>query len=163
MIWKIVFLLTCFNVLVDAGGCCEPGGTLTDEVSDVDNNTEVPQPYETIAQWLEVLKEQGYIDWTKLAKTPRNNQIENARAGLAYSRCPSTILGDLLKSSKQINWPPELASAITRFERSVLRTYTYRRIPKTQAVFLAPSENQGVPESGLLLIFDKLEGTEDDN
>ncbi|XP_050426792.1 uncharacterized protein LOC126837078 isoform X2 [Adelges cooleyi] len=162
MNWKIIFLLPCFTVLVNAGACNKPSRTYspeqTGEYSRLENNTEALQPYETIEEWLANLPLQTITvdECHTLAFTPKQNQIDHAKPGLINSRCPSNIVDVLLGTSVQSKRPPELAESLAQNRSNILTSYTFRRIPNVPALLAASAENPSLPGPGILFIFNQL-------
>ncbi|XP_050443167.1 E3 ubiquitin-protein ligase NRDP1-like isoform X3 [Adelges cooleyi] len=169
MNWKIIFLLPCFTVLVNAGACNQPSRTYspeqtgessqmddnTGEYSRLDNNPENLHPNASIQGWLGPLEKMTNINWSTSSYIPTTEEKDNVKAGLINSGCPPDILEGLLVNSQQITWPPDRYTT-NAGNRSLLKSYTLRKIPNITAVVVAAFENDSVPEPGLLLIFKRL-------
>ncbi|XP_050426632.1 E3 ubiquitin-protein ligase NRDP1-like [Adelges cooleyi] len=149
MMWKIIFVLPCFTVLVNAVGNHEEGST----------STEGPTQNPNIREWVNSLVVINISDWSTLSTGPSKNQKDLARDALKNSGCPTDIVEVLLLNSYIFNWPDHFKEKnpnryTTTFH---LKLLTCRRIPGAPVVYVSHIDNIWVPKPGLLFVFDKLE------
>ncbi|XP_050426466.1 E3 ubiquitin-protein ligase NRDP1-like [Adelges cooleyi] len=130
MIWKIIFLLSCFDVLVNAG---QPSPFFEEPPS----RTVATVPFRTLQEWAPTLQLTHITNWTTLQHEPDNDQKDAAEFALKSSKCPTNII-DMLVWRSQINqWPDHLKNtAGTGPNIDNIRTLTCRRIPGAPIVYV---------------------------
>ncbi|XP_050427508.1 E3 ubiquitin-protein ligase NRDP1-like [Adelges cooleyi] len=149
MMWKIIFVLPCFTVLVNAVGNHEEGST----------STGGPTPFPNIEDWADSLEEIKISDWSNLSTGPSPNQKDLASDALKNSGCPTDIVEVLLLNSYIFNWPDHFKERNPNGYKTTfhIKYLACRRIPGAPVVYVSHISNIGVPEPGLLFVFDKLE------
>ncbi|XP_050426657.1 E3 ubiquitin-protein ligase NRDP1-like [Adelges cooleyi] len=157
MIWKIILLLPCFTVLVNAG--CERSSLNTPNSPNPQTQTVDPIPYETYDQWANSLPAYNVTDWTSLKPTPRDDDRRATRKALVKSRCPRRLVTPLLEKSAIQNWPAYLKND-TGYDITVLRNLNFRRIPNAPILIVAPLDNlskdPSVDPPGLIFVLERL-------
>ncbi|XP_050426853.1 E3 ubiquitin-protein ligase NRDP1-like [Adelges cooleyi] len=145
MIWKIILLLSCFHVLVNAGGNCSGG-------------TSAPTPHRTIADWKNELVANPVLNWDHLICFPKDDDKEAVVRALIYSGCPTESLQHLLDTSHWNTWPIQIKSADDPFiSKTNMNRLSLYRILNTRVVYVANSQRPvKVNFPGLIFIFNSI-------
>ncbi|XP_050426675.1 E3 ubiquitin-protein ligase NRDP1-like [Adelges cooleyi] len=139
MLWKIIFLLSCFNVLVNAtGGWFSKWFSTPPSQSNLLNVTEEPNLFQRIEQWIESLEVKVVKFWGPLARKPNQDQKRKAKAALEDSKCPTGAVDTILLNSHIRNWPEQILNT------------------RSRVVYVAHSDNDFVSQAGILFIFESL-------
>ncbi|XP_050426695.1 uncharacterized protein LOC126841683 [Adelges cooleyi] len=147
MIWKIIFLLSCFNVLVSA----------SPPLQTPSSSRQIP--FASLDDWAENLEVITITNWTTLQHELDDNQKNAAVEALKNSYCPILIEDDIVKNSDLSKWPARLKNtAGTGPNIDNIRTLTCRRIPGAPILYVGYSDtsNHSVNYPGMLFIFDSL-------
>ncbi|XP_050441620.1 uncharacterized protein LOC126846340 [Adelges cooleyi] len=154
MMWKIILLLPCFDVLVNAG-LLSPYFTGSSSQSSDCQPVEQTDPYPNFVNWVISLHSTG-ANWTSLDRELDVEKINNAREKLKLSRCPPGDVESLITNSNWDNWPTELRSPQEPFiNESYMNGLTLRSIPELSAVVATVSDNlgKGLKWPGILFFF----------
>ncbi|XP_050426843.1 uncharacterized protein LOC126837090 [Adelges cooleyi] len=148
MIWKIILLLSCFNVLVNAGGSCSGGASGADEDY---------QAHDTISEWIDTLNADPNIDWNRLIIHIDSDDKKDAKAALMSSGVPKDDLNELLVTCNWNTWPSQIKSNQHPYvNKSNMAKLSLYRIPDTRIVYAAPNVSQQVSSPGILMVFTSL-------
>ncbi|XP_050426865.1 E3 ubiquitin-protein ligase NRDP1-like [Adelges cooleyi] len=143
MIWKIILLLSCFNVLVNAGGRCSGGTSSRD-----------PKPFRNNLEWINSLQAYPKLNWDRLIREPNDDDKEAAKDALVKSGCPTNSLDELLGTSHCDMWPSHLKSDKAPY--AVMSRLILRRIADSRVAYVERYPNFQV-NSPLILIFESFE------
>ncbi|XP_050426668.1 E3 ubiquitin-protein ligase NRDP1-like isoform X1 [Adelges cooleyi] len=158
MLWKIIFLLSCFNVLVNAtGGWFSKWFSTPPSQSNLLNVTEEPNLFQRIEQWIESLEVKVVKFWGPLARKPNQDQKRKAKAALEDSKCPTGAVDTILLNSHIRNWPEQILNTRNDdYDLESIKQLICRRIPGSRVVYVAHSDNDFVSQAGILFIFESL-------
>ncbi|XP_050434234.1 E3 ubiquitin-protein ligase NRDP1-like [Adelges cooleyi] len=119
--------------------------------------TEPPVTFKRVEVWTNSLEVKTITDWTTLTQNPNDDQISSTRDALTKSGCPSGIVDILLYNSDLRNWTNHLKNRRNDgYDIDNMKKLTCRSIPGAPVVYVARSDNELVPPTGLLFIFDSL-------
>ncbi|XP_050426457.1 uncharacterized protein LOC126836841 [Adelges cooleyi] len=96
MIWKIIFFLPCFNVVV-----CPRWW-----------RSQYPEPYRSFVSWLND-RAVTNVEMSTWDSDPSQTSKDTVREQLRLSRCPAADVGRLITNSDKITWPTQIKSSQT--------------------------------------------------
>ncbi|XP_050434229.1 E3 ubiquitin-protein ligase NRDP1-like [Adelges cooleyi] len=149
MIWKIIFFLPCFNVVV-----C-PRWWRSQSSSYARMQQEYPEPYRNFVSWLND-RAVTSVDMSTWDSVPSQTSKDTVREQLRLSRCPAADVGRLITNSDKNTWPTQIKSGQAPYYNAhYMTSMTFRQIPETSAVVAACSDNptRGLPSPGILIFF----------
>ncbi|XP_050426686.1 E3 ubiquitin-protein ligase NRDP1-like [Adelges cooleyi] len=165
MIWKIIILLLCFNVLVNTSSSpsasssgCLPLGPCVNILNAIAINKPPKLKYSRTEDWIASLKIQEITDWTNLIMEPTEEQIKKTKKRLESSGCPSGASGVISMNSQFCNWPNHIKNTRQdNYDINALKNLTCRRIPEKPILYVGNSDNRSVAIPGIVFTFASLE------